>query len=181
MYVAVKGGERAIDAADVWVADRRRGDRALAELSIQQIRQQLHLSVARVMAEGALYDPELAALAIKQAAGDLVEAAFLLRAYRTTLPRLADSAPIDTARMHVMRRISATFKDIPGGQILGPTTDYGQRLLDFSLLDHETEVSTQAAPPATPPPPTHPPPPPPPPNPPPPPPPPPPTPQTPSP
>jgi len=157
MYVAVKGGERAIDAADVWVADRRRGDRALAELSIQQIRQQLHLSVARVMAEGALYDPELAALAIKQAAGDLVEAAFLLRAYRTTLPRLADSAPIDTARMHVMRRISATFKDIPGGQILGPTTDYGQRLLDFSLLDHETEVSTQAAPPATPPPATHPP------------------------
>ena len=39
------------------------------------------------MGEGSLYDRELAALAIKQAQGDLVEAAFLLRAYRTTLPR----------------------------------------------------------------------------------------------
>jgi alpha-D-ribose 1-methylphosphonate 5-triphosphate synthase subunit PhnI len=89
------------------------------------------------MAEGALYDPQLAALAIKQAAGDLVEAAFLLRAYRTTLPRLADSLPVDTGRMRIERRISATFKEVPGGQILGPTTDYGQRLLDFSLLGEE--------------------------------------------
>ena len=137
MYVAVKGGERAIDAADQWVRSRRRGDRTLAELSVAQIQEQLHLSVARVMAEGALYDPQLAALAIKQAAGDLVEAAFLLRAYRTTLPRLADSLPVDTGRMRIERRISATFKEVPGGQILGPTTDYGQRLLDFSLLGEE--------------------------------------------
>ena len=43
------------------------------------------------MAEGSLYDPELAALAIKQARGDLVEAVFLLRAYRATLPRLGYS------------------------------------------------------------------------------------------
>ena len=137
MYVAVKGGERAIDAADQWVRSRRRGNRTLAELSVAQIQEQLHLSVARVMAEGALYDPQLAALAIKQAAGDLVEAAFLLRAYRTTLPRLADSLPVDTGRMRIERRISATFKEVPGGQILGPTTDYGQRLLDFSLLGEE--------------------------------------------
>ena len=137
MYVAVKGGERAIDSADQWVRTRRRGDRTLAELTVAQIQEQLHRSVARVMAEGALYDPQLAALAIKQAAGDLVEAAFLLRAYRTTLPRLADSLPVDTGGMRIERRISATFKEVPGGQILGPTTDYGQRLLDFSLLDEE--------------------------------------------
>ena len=142
MYVAVKGGERAIDAADQWVGTRRRGDRTLAELTVAQIQQQLHRSVARVMAEGALYDPQLAALAIKQAAGDLVEAAFLLRAYRTTLPRLADSLPIDTGQMRIERRISATFKEVPGGQILGPTTDYGQRLLDFSLLDDEAPLNT---------------------------------------
>jgi len=140
MYVAVKGGERAIDAADQWVRTRRRGDRALAELTVAQIQGQLHRSVARVMAEGALYDPQLAALAIKQAGGDLVEAAFLLRAYRTTLPRLADSLPVDTGRMRIERRISATFKEIPGGQILGPTTDYGQRLLDFSLLEVEAPL-----------------------------------------
>jgi len=140
MYVAVKGGERAIDAADGWVRTRRRGNRALAELTVAQIQEQLQGSVTRVMAEGALYDPQLAALAIKQAAGDLVEAAFLLRAYRTTLPRLADSLPIDTGRMRIERRISATFKEVPGGQILGPTTDYGQRLLDFSLLDDEAPL-----------------------------------------
>lgn len=144
MYVAVKGGERAIDAADQWVRTRRRGDRALAELTVAQIQAQLHRSVARVMAEGALFDPQLAALAIKQAAGDLVEAAFLLRAYRTTLPRLADSLPVDTAQMRIERRISATFKEVPGGQILGPTIDYGQRLLDFSLLEDETSSDAPA-------------------------------------
>jgi alpha-D-ribose 1-methylphosphonate 5-triphosphate synthase subunit PhnI len=86
------------------------------------------------MTEGSLYDRELAALAIKQAAGDLVEAIFLLRAYRTTLPRLGDAEPLDTARIQLQRRISATFKDVPGGQVLGPTYDYTQRLLDFRLL-----------------------------------------------
>jgi alpha-D-ribose 1-methylphosphonate 5-triphosphate synthase subunit PhnI len=85
------------------------------------------------MTEGSVYDEELAALAIKQAAGDLVEAIFLLRAYRTTLPRWGFSAPVDTARMRVRRRVSAIFKDVPGGQLLGPTFDYTQRLLDFEL------------------------------------------------
>jgi alpha-D-ribose 1-methylphosphonate 5-triphosphate synthase subunit PhnI len=88
-----------------------------------------------VMAEGSLYDRDLAALAIKQAQGDLIEAAFMLRAYRTTLPRFAHSLPIDTDAMHVARRISATFKDLPGGQVLGPTYDYTHRLLDFALED----------------------------------------------
>lgn len=134
MYVAVKGGERAIEASWRLLEDARRGDRAESELTIAQIRQQLRLAVARVMTEGSVYDEELASLAIKQAAGDLVEAIFLLRAYRTTLPRFGYSVPIDTERMEVQRRISATFKDVPGGQLLGPTYDYTQRLLDFSLL-----------------------------------------------
>jgi alpha-D-ribose 1-methylphosphonate 5-triphosphate synthase subunit PhnI len=85
------------------------------------------------MAEGSLYDPDLAALAIKQARGDLIEAVFLIRAYRTTLPRFGASHPVDTAAMACDRRISATFKDLPGGQILGPTFDYTHRLLDFAL------------------------------------------------
>jgi alpha-D-ribose 1-methylphosphonate 5-triphosphate synthase subunit PhnI len=92
------------------------------------------LAVNRVMAEGSLYDPDLAALAIKQARGDLIEAVFLIRAYRTTLPRLAGSLPADTGAMTVDRRISATFKDLPGGQVLGPTFDYTHRLLDFTLM-----------------------------------------------
>ena len=70
MYVAVKGGERAIENAHTLLADARRGDRSVAEISLDQISQQLALAVDRVMSEGSLYDRELAALAIKQARGD---------------------------------------------------------------------------------------------------------------
>lgn len=133
MYVAVKGGERAIDNAHAWLAEERRGDPGIAELSVAQIREQLKLAVNRVMAEGSLYDPDLAALAIKQSRGDLIEAIFLIRAYRTTLPRFGGSNPLDTEAMACDRRVSATFKDAPGGQVLGPTFDYTHRLLDFRL------------------------------------------------
>lgn len=133
MYVAVKGGEKAIDAAHAWLAEERRGDPAVPELSVDQIREQMTLAVNRVMAEGSLYDPDLAALAIKQARGDLIEAVFLIRAYRTTLPRFGATLPVETERMECIRRISATFKDAPGGQVLGPTFDYTHRLLDFKL------------------------------------------------
>ncbi|MEL6582964.1 MAG: carbon-phosphorus lyase complex subunit PhnI [Pseudomonadota bacterium] len=133
MYVAVKGGERAIDNAHAWLAEERRGNPDVSELSIPQIREQLSLAVNRVMAEGSLFDPDLAALAIKQSRGDLIEAVFLIRAYRTTLPRFGATHPVDTGAMACDRRISATYKDLPGGQILGPTFDYTHRLLDFAL------------------------------------------------
>ncbi|MEM6310498.1 MAG: carbon-phosphorus lyase complex subunit PhnI [Pseudomonadota bacterium] len=133
MYVAVKGGEVAIDAAHDWLAEERRGPAETPELTLEQIKGQMALSVARVMAEGSLYDPDLSALAIKQARGDLIEAIFLIRAYRTTLPRFGASNPIETDAMACDRRISATFKDLPGGQVLGPTFDYTHRLLDFQL------------------------------------------------
>jgi alpha-D-ribose 1-methylphosphonate 5-triphosphate synthase subunit PhnI len=145
MYLAVKGGAAAIESSWRLLDAQRRGDVGIAELSVAQIRAQLSLAVDRVMAEGSLYDPELAALAIKQASGDLVEAIFLLRAYRTTLPRLGYSMPLDTARIALLRRISATFKEVPGGQLLGPTYDYTQRLLDFALL-----AEGGSTPPATP-------------------------------
>ncbi|CAB3641924.1 Alpha-D-ribose 1-methylphosphonate 5-triphosphate synthase subunit PhnI [Paraburkholderia sediminicola] len=144
MYVAVKGGERAIEASWRLLDKSRRGDTRLAALSVAQIREQLRLAVARVMTEGSVYDEELAALAIKQAAGDLVEAIFLLRAYRTTLPRFGYTQAIDTEAMQVERRISATFKDVPGGQLLGATYDYTQRLLDFALLA-EGDAGTDTA------------------------------------
>ncbi len=134
-YVAVKGGERAIDAAHALLAAARRGDLSVPALDVAQIEQQLGRAVDRVVGEGSLYDRELAALAIKQAQGDLVEAAFLLRAFRTTLPRFAGSLPVNTAAMQVQRRVSAIFKDLPGGQRLGATYDYTHRLLDFNLLD----------------------------------------------
>ena len=134
MYVAVKGGEQAIDNAHTLLARKRRGAASIPELSVEQIRQQMPMAVARVMAEGSLFDEELAALAIKQSAGDLVEAIFLVRAYRTTLPRFTHTLPLETEQMQPDRRISAVFKDLPGGQQLGPTFDYTHRLLDFALL-----------------------------------------------
>ena len=133
MYVAVKGGERAIEAAHRLLADRRRGAREVPTLATEQIEEQLALGVARVMAEASLYAPALAALALKQARGDTIEAVFLLRARRTTMPRLAHSLPLDTGRMRLERRVSATYKDLPGGQVLGPTFDYTHRLLDPEL------------------------------------------------
>jgi alpha-D-ribose 1-methylphosphonate 5-triphosphate synthase subunit PhnI len=142
-YVAVKGGERAIDNAHAWLGEARRGDTGVAEIGTDQIASQLGRAVDRVMAEGSLYDPGLAALALKQAQGDVIEAAFLVRAYRTTLPRFGYAAPLDTAEMLVKRRVSAIYKDMPGGQVLGPTYDYTHRLLDFAL---EVGFTPSAAP-----------------------------------
>ena len=154
MYVAVKGGERAIANAHALLADKRRGDRGVAEIETRQIDEQLSLAVDRVMSEGSLYDREIAALAIKQARGDLIEAIFLARAYRTTLPRFGYAEPLDTRAMALHRRVSATFKDLPGGQVLGPTFDYTHRLIDFSLTEASDPPSPATAPadaaPATP-------------------------------
>jgi alpha-D-ribose 1-methylphosphonate 5-triphosphate synthase subunit PhnI len=153
MYVSVKGGEAAIEHSWALLDAARRGDTQVTELSLAQIEQQLRLAVHRVMTEGSLYDSELAALAIKQASGDLFEAVFLLRAYRSTLPRFGFARPLDTQTMSIRRRISAAFKDLPGGQVLGPTHDYTQRLLDFSLavtreaVTSAADTSTAARPP----------------------------------
>jgi len=144
MYVAVKGGAAAIESSWRLLEDQRRGDTRLPTLTVAQIQEQLSLAVDRVMSEGSLFDPELAALAIKQSSGDLVEAIFLLRAYRTTLPRLGYAVPLDTARIALLRRISATFKEVPGGQMLGATYDYTQRLLDFTLLAEGEPQNTSA-------------------------------------
>lgn len=147
MYVAVKGGERAIENAHDLLAEDRRGDVEVPELTADQIREQMKLAVDRVMTEGSLHDRDLAALALKQARGDQIEAIFLLRAYRTTLPRFAASRPVDTGAMVVERRVSATFKDLPGGQILGPTFDYTHRLIDHDLAaPHSPRPGAEAAP-----------------------------------
>jgi alpha-D-ribose 1-methylphosphonate 5-triphosphate synthase subunit PhnI len=146
MYVAVKGGEQAIDAAHRLLAEERRGDPAVPALSLAQITEQLTLAVDRVMNEGSLYDRELAALAIKQARGDLIEAIFLIRATRTTLARFGHALPLETKNMQVKRRVSAAFKDVPGGQILGPTFDYTHRLLDAALVDGSEPETARTAP-----------------------------------
>jgi alpha-D-ribose 1-methylphosphonate 5-triphosphate synthase subunit PhnI len=128
MYVAVKGGERAIANAHALLAKQGRGDTRLPRIEQAAVAAQLGILVSRVMTEGSLYDPELAARAILQAQGDVLEAITLVRSFRTTLPRFGYTLPADTAGLPPQRRISATFKDLPGGQQLGATFDYTHRL-----------------------------------------------------
>ena len=128
MYVAVKGGERAIANAHALLAKRGRGDSRLPSIEQAAVAGQLGVLVSRVMTEGSLYDPELAARAVLQAQGDALEAITLVRSYRTTLPRFGYTLPVNTAGLPPQRRISATFKDLPGGQQLGATFDYTHRL-----------------------------------------------------
>jgi alpha-D-ribose 1-methylphosphonate 5-triphosphate synthase subunit PhnI len=132
-YVAVKGGQDAIDNAAELVEYYRWRERP-QPIDTAQVRTQFRLLIDKVMGEGSLYAPEHAALALQQVEGDVFEAAFILRAYRATLQRRFYSDTLDTREMFVQRRISSAFREIPGGQVLGPTRDYTQRLLNSSLF-----------------------------------------------
>lgn len=138
-YVAVSGGTDAIAGAEELLRYFRLKGTS-QPLEVQQIREQQRLAVDKVMGEGSLYAPNIAALALKQAEGDNIEASFIVRAYRATQPRRYTSLTMNTADMQVIRRISGAFQDIPGGQLLGPTRDYTQRLVDFSLIEEKETV-----------------------------------------
>jgi len=143
-YVAIKGGGRAIAGTkDVFDSLRTRQGEAGTPLATDTIEQQLRLLHSRVLSEGGVYAPQLASLALKQAQGDTLEAAFILRAYRSTQPRLTETPLLDTTKMRLTRRISAAFKDIPGGQMLGATTDYHLRMLRMELLNESPEQFRQ--------------------------------------
>ncbi|MCK9170876.1 MAG: carbon-phosphorus lyase complex subunit PhnI [Treponema sp.] len=136
-YVAVKGGTKAIEESIRLLKSRRAACGRSA--CVDTIQGAMRGLLDQIMSEGSLYAPELAALAVKQAEGNCEESVFLLRAYRSTLQRKYYSDILETQTMRVERRISASFKDIPGGQILGATYDYTHRLLDFDL-ENETDT-----------------------------------------
>lgn len=136
-YVAVSGGEAAIEAS-IRLLEWYRGGTPL-DLELEAIEKKLGLLLDRVMGEAGLYAPAYAALAIRQSEGSVEEAVFLLRAYRSTLTRHYYTTPVDTAAMRAVRRISAAFEEIPGGQMLGATYDYTHRLIQF-------EPSAESAP-----------------------------------
>ncbi|MGF7058768.1 carbon-phosphorus lyase complex subunit PhnI [Brassicibacter mesophilus] len=135
-YVAVKGGTIAIDESIRRLKYERFKKKEI--LNVKKIQAGMRGLIDQVMSESSIYCEELAAISIKQAEGNPEEAVFLLRAYRSTLPRKHYSKIINSENMIVERRISASFKDIPGGQILGASYDYTHRLIDFDLVD-ETE------------------------------------------
>ena len=140
-YVAVKGGETAIEnSIELLKLSRSEG---LAGLETDVVTARMKHLIDRVMCEAGFYAPDYAAIALKQCEGSLEEAVFLMRAYRSTLSRTHTSRVIDCRNMRLVRRISSAFKDIPFGQILGPTYDYTHRLLDFNLK-YETEDDLRA-------------------------------------
>lgn len=140
-YVAVSGGREAIDASIDLLELRRLASGHVIDTKL--IESALPDLVNQVQSEGSLWSPQIAATAIKQACGSVEEAVFLVRAYRSTLERLYTSRTIESREMRVNRRISAAFKDVPGGQILGATRDYSHRLIDFDLAD-ETDEDARA-------------------------------------
>jgi|GEM_PF-2984822 len=142
-YVATRGGERAITQSErLYRAMLGRIDKA----RVESVAEALPMLVDRVMGEASLYEPELAALALSQTGGDLYETVLLLRAWRSTQPRIAVARPVRQEQLFTHRRISAAFKDIPGGQILGPTLDYSHRILETGVLEDRAAVPAPVTP-----------------------------------
>jgi alpha-D-ribose 1-methylphosphonate 5-triphosphate synthase subunit PhnI len=142
MYVAARGGEAAIQNAEQLYRD------LIGEFdagAVRLIERAMPYLIDRVMGEGSLYAPELAALALAQSGGDLYEAVLMLRAFRSTQPRIAYAQPAHAQGMRTVRRISAAFKDIPGGQVLGPTLDYSHRILQLEKLDDGLMTTNDAS------------------------------------
>lgn len=148
-YVATRGGERAIEQSErLFRAEMG----TITPERICEIKASMPYLVDRVMGEASLYDEDIAALALAQTGGELYEAVLVLRAWRTTQPRLSVAEPIEQETLFTHRRLSAAFKDIPGGQLLGPTLDYSHRLLATQVLTGEAfepvpvEPAAKAAP-----------------------------------
>lgn len=142
-YVAVSGGREAIKESIALLKYHRCSTET--QLELDALEKSFGLLIHRVMGEAGLYSTAYAALALKQCEGSVEEAVFLLRAYRSTLTRSYDTIQTNTDQMRVIRRISSVFKDIPGGQILGPTYDYTYRTLDPALREEDAAEEYEKA------------------------------------
>jgi|TARA_R110002050_G_scaffold26944_3_gene70699 alpha-D-ribose 1-methylphosphonate 5-triphosphate synthase subunit PhnI len=125
-YVAIKGGEEAIENSLNFYEETLQSSN---KIKTEDVTTGLRFAVDKVMSEGSLYSKKLASIAIKKSAGDLLNAAFFLRAHRSSCQRIGIAKTIDTNEMHIQRRISSAFKDIQGGQILGASNDYEVKLI----------------------------------------------------
>ncbi len=133
-YVAIKGGEEAIEnSLNFYEESLQSGEK----IQTEDVTTGLRFAVDKVMSEGSLYSKKLASIAIKKSAGDLLNAAFFLRAHRSSCQRIGIAKTIDVNEMHIQRRISSAFKDIQGGQILGASNDYEVKLILNNI--HQTK------------------------------------------
>lgn len=131
-YAAARGGLTAIHAAERLVR-RLRDDDPSDPLDTDQFTGRLRLLVDRVMGEAGLWAPQVAAAALRQAEGDVIEAVHLLRAYKSTLPRLAVSGVVHANDLKAVRRVVPAFREPGGPQMLGRSTDYTARMLENTV------------------------------------------------
>jgi alpha-D-ribose 1-methylphosphonate 5-triphosphate synthase subunit PhnI len=131
-YAAARGGLSAITNAEQLVANLRDNDPS-KHLDTEQFTGRLRLLVDRVMGEAGLWAPDLAAMALRQAEGDVIEAVHLLRAYKSTLPRIAVAKVLNANDIDPERRVVPAFREPGGPQILGRSTDYTARMLKPTL------------------------------------------------
>lgn len=128
MYAGTnKGGTEAIVAAERLVLERRAG--ITDALTVDSVIESFPMTIDRIMGEGGLWDPATAAAAFLQGSGDISEAVHLIRAHRSTLPRLAHSVPLDPREMALLRRVVSTQRQPDGPILLGETVDYTARIL----------------------------------------------------
>ncbi|HEX4211700.1 MAG TPA: carbon-phosphorus lyase complex subunit PhnI [Candidatus Dormibacteraeota bacterium] len=103
------------------------------------------LLVDQVMAEAGVVEPGIARLALDQADGDLARAVSLIRAWSAVLPRHAPSRA-GWEELVCRRRITPGFAGPRGGQYLGASRDYAQRLLDLSPLSQAPVEAEESEP-----------------------------------
>jgi alpha-D-ribose 1-methylphosphonate 5-triphosphate synthase subunit PhnI len=125
-YVAIKGGEESIKNSLSFYEEQINSSNCIDASLVEN---SLRYGVDKVISEGSLYSKKLASIAMLKAGGDLLNASFFLRAHRSSCARAGIARTIYTDKMKIVRRISSAFKDIKGGQILGPSNDYEVKLI----------------------------------------------------
>lgn len=131
-YTTVRASPGAVSAAA-----RLTQNAQAAGVRPEQVCDALELLVDQVSGEAGVWEPAVCARALLQAQGDIARAVSLVRAWAAMLPRLATSRTA-LSSMRTVRRITPAFREPEGGQYLGASLDYAQRLLD--LDDEETRA-----------------------------------------
>lgn len=115
-------------SADAVAAARSLSDRQHPGVSVSAEIAALRVLTDQVCAEAGVWAPDAATRAIAQTAGDVARAVTLVRVWAATLPEAHVDA-FSGDDLLVTRRVSAAYHDVPAGQWLGSSDDFGSRLL----------------------------------------------------
>lgn len=105
--------------------------------------------IDQVCGEAGIWAPDAAERAIAQAAGDPAQAVALVRVWASTLPH-APAHTIEDGDVHLVRRLTSAFAEVPAGSWLGMAPEVGGRILDWTDEHDATAPTPAAAPPAQP-------------------------------